>query len=383
MVDEKVLSDATEVLEPLTDVTMELEPEQELPESPKPSRPKKRLAVPLVATACVLALIGGGVAVAVGSMDTTDAQKNIALSNGNENTTQASKSTADDKTSEITATIKAETTGTLTQIKVIAVNADGSEAMAERTVDANTPVSLGTLAKGDYELHVTLAPVADDGSTYKLPETPSKFTVDGKGTAVNIDVTLTRLPKEEMTKEQLEATAAVLVDNGKQEAANAVQESAKSAPSVEGSGSAVSKPVVPTPPSNQGSSPGNTTPAPAPTPTPTPDPAPAPAPTPTPTPKPDPAPAPAPEPPAHQHAYNTAITESQWMGTGSRPDYNNPIFIYYCITCGVDLANASEIYNGIHLPHQTASRPEYPMIEGGYYQDVTVGWGCACGATTL
>lgn len=142
--------------------------------------------------------------------------------------------------STIVLTIEAEgAEAGATKAKVLAVDGSNKVAVSEREVEANEPVGIGELPEGGYELHVTAAPVCEDGSSYKLPEKPVRFSVEGDGRDVPVKVKLEKLPADKMTKEQLEASAAALESAGKQEAASKAREASESAESRPGSESAI------------------------------------------------------------------------------------------------------------------------------------------------
>ncbi|WP_080797799.1 hypothetical protein [Arabiibacter massiliensis] len=161
--------------------------------------------------------------------------------------------------SAVTVTVLAEGADAgATKVKVVATGSDGKAVVPETEVEANKASEIGRLSKGGYELHVTAAPVCADGSSYKLPEKPVAFKVDGKGADVKLDVKLEKIAAEDMTKEQLETAAKILAENGNAEASEAVQSKSEAAPSVPGSDSAVKHDPVPTPaPDNGGSSGGS------------------------------------------------------------------------------------------------------------------------------
>ena len=132
------------------------------------------------------------------------------------------------------------------QGKVTATGEGGEVVVAEVEVGANEEARIGELPEGDYELHVTAAPVCEDGSSYKLPEKPVVFSVDGKGD-VKLSVKLEKLPADKMAKEQLEASAAALGGGGKSSQARSVKEESESAASRPGSDGEVKRDPVPTP----------------------------------------------------------------------------------------------------------------------------------------
>lgn len=162
--------------------------------------------------------------------------------------------------SEVMLTIKAEgAEAGATKAKVVAADEKGETVVEEREVEANTATSLGKLDEGDYELYVTAAPVCDDGSTYELPADPIKFTVKGDGKDVAVECALTKMAKEDMSKEQLEAAATILESAGKTEAAETARSAASTAASKPGSASSVQQAAPVTPPSNSGGGNSGTT----------------------------------------------------------------------------------------------------------------------------
>lgn len=342
---------------------------------------RRRRAAAGIAAALAVALVGGGIAYAV----SRSPQPEEPAQAGRAQTTQAAAEARDEK-SEVSVAIKADAdeAATLTKVKVVAFDADGEEAVAETEVAANETVAIGELPKGDYELHVTTAPVAEDGSTYKLPDEPTAFEVDGSGEDVAVEVGLEKVAVDDMSKEQLEAASAVLEAAGKADAAQAAKAAAQEAPSVPGSAESVQRPATPSgggsggaskPSGSEGGS-GSVGGAETPSTPSKPEPAPPSDPT---VPEPEP---PAPSEPSHTCSFEP-VTEKVWVPDGSMvPDYSNPMRIYYCSDCGIDFASADDCLNH-DIDHHTGSRVEYPLIPGGYYDYQTVGWRpCSvCGAT--
>jgi uncharacterized membrane protein YgcG len=335
-----------------------------------PKRPRKPVLIAIAAVAAVA--IAGGVAFAstLGSpVETADPSSNQQ--------SQAATSSPQKPQSAVKLTVRAEgADGGATKAKVVAVGKDKKTVIAEREVEANKAVEIGKLAEGKYELIVTCAPVTSTGSTFKLPEKPTAFKVDGKGKAVEVEVKLEALPEEEMTKEQLEAVATILEASGNAEAAKNVSAKAETAPSVPGSGSSVqTTPPAPSGGNNSGGSTGGSsgggstggsTPAPAPDPTPAP------------TPTPDPGPS-EPQPPAHQHnwvaQYTTvtipAITEQRWV--------ENWVYetTYHCGHCGyvshsISEANQHQYDETLATGTGYAYYSDTQEIDRGYYETVVI-----------
>lgn len=350
---------------------------------------RRRRAAVGVAAALAVALVGGGIAYAVSR--SPQSEEPARAQAGRAQTTQAAAEARDEK-SEVSVAIKADAgeDATLTKVKVVAFDADGEEAVAETEVAANETVAIGELPKGDYELHVTTAPVAEDGSTYKLPDEPTAFEVDGSGEDVTVEVGLEKVAVDDMSKEQLEAASAVLEAAGKADAAQAAKAAAQDAPSVPGSAESVQRPATPSgggsggagKPSGSGGgsgSGGSESGGQAPSAPSDPDPAPPSNPT-----VPDPEP-PAPSEPPHTCTFEP-ITEMVWVPDGSMvPDYSAaPTIVYSCLDCGITFASADAwAASECAFNHHTESHPEYPLIPGGYYDYQTVGWSpCpVCGAT--
>lgn len=326
----------------------------------------------LIAAAVAAAAIVGIAALAFGTGGVPDPPS--------DQQSQPATSSQQKAQSAVRLTVRAEgADGGATKAKVVAVGKDKKTVIAEREVEANKPVEIGKLAEGAYELVVTCAPVTSTGSTFKLPDEPTAFKVDGSGKAVDVEVKLEALPEEDMTKEQLEAVATILEASGNAEAAKSVVAKAESAPSVPGSGSSVQTTPPPAPSgggdngssggnsggsgSTGGSSGGGS----------------APAPDPTPVPKPEPTPDPKPEPPAHQHdwvaQYTTvtipAVTEQRWI--------ENWVYetTYHCGHCGhVSLSSgAADQHQTDHFLATGTSYAYYSEtieVDKGWYETVVV-----------
>lgn len=164
--------------------------------------------------------------------------------------TEATASTVD-------VTVKAEgTDAETTKAQVEVLDSEGQAVIPAMEVTVNEKAALGELEPGKYSLRVVQAPVNTDGSTYVLPEEPTAFTVeDNAGGTVSLEITLEKLNAEDMSKEQLEATAKILADSGKGEASKNVTDKATAAPSRPGSADQVA--AEPTPaPSNPGNASG-------------------------------------------------------------------------------------------------------------------------------
>lgn len=164
--------------------------------------------------------------------------------------------------SEVDVTVKAEgITADSTKAKAEILDETGESVVSAIEIPANEKTSIGELEPGKYSLRVVQAPVNADGSTYELPENAAEFTVQADGSPVSVEITLEKLAVEDMSREQLEATAKVLEDSGKTNEANAVKAEATDAPSRPGSANDVQAEPTPAPskPSggNSGSSSGN------------------------------------------------------------------------------------------------------------------------------
>lgn len=248
----------TEKLEGAKDGVVEVEPEgrQDAQEgaASADSNARKRRVAAAAAAVVLVAAVGIGVAVGMNRPAPVEAGAPAA--------SQAQmRQTGEEKAEEsaVVVTVGAEGADAgATKVKVVATGAGGKVAVPETEVAANEASEIGRLPKGKYELHVTAAPVCEDGSSYKLPEKPLAFDVDGKGADARLDVKLERIAAEDMTKEQLEASAAALEESGKSEASEAARAKAESAESVPGSDTAVKRDPEPTlPPSGDGGSGSN------------------------------------------------------------------------------------------------------------------------------
>lgn len=334
---------------------------------------KKALAGIIVAAVVVIAAVGGGIALAI------QPKAEVPVAGTEQLRKEAPSQAAQkvDQKSELVVTVKADGIDEgATKAKIVVKDKDDKDAVGEREVASNEPVKLGELAKGDYSLYVTVAPICEDGSTYRLPDSATTIKIEGEGKAVELEVALAKLAKEDMSKEQLEASATILASAGKTEAATQAQKAAQSAPSVTGSADAVAKPAPgtggnsgnasgsgsssggssnPSTPSTGGSESGNTTPAPQPT------------------------------PPADPNEGKTRVWvadyetrpkyEQKWVSKWEQvPDYSNPSYVYYCSDCGIDFSSDGDFLS--HNPsHHTGSRPVYPMVsvDNGGMESVYVG----------
>ena len=349
------------------------------PEGEAPKRPGKRqIVIGSMAALLVVGVVGAGAA--LGSAYSAPNLPDAPKASANAPTTQASADNTAQSDAELTLAVEAE--GTLTKAKVSVYDAKDQEVMGETEVDANTTAFLGKFDKGDYELHVTLAPVAEDGSTYKLPDAPTEFSVDGKGGPVGVEVALEKIAAEDMSKEQLEAASSALAASGKTEAAENAKAAAASAPSVPGSAESVQRPASPSTPNAGGSNAPSTPSGDVGTSTPAPDPAPAPTPEPEPTPT--PTPDPVPSDPNAGKTWHEAVYEQRWVPDWQEvTDYSRPVSVYGCSDCGIQfgtgealLAHGAE--NG--YTHHTYSDVTYPYtisVDNGHHESVLVqaeGW---------
>ena len=329
---------------------------------------KRKVVIAAVAAFAALSLVGAGAVYAMGGTSDRPAGKQASA---------AVEKKGEEVKSEVKLTLKAEGADDAAAPAKVKVTREGKDVVGEREVACNKAVDLGELEKGDYELVVTSAPVLEDGSTYKLPEAPAKVSVDGKGKAVEVECALSRVAKEEMSKEQLEAAAGVLEAAGKADSAASVAQAAQSAPSVPGSESAVRQDVAtPATPSggssgsNTGNVGGNSD---------------------------------ATTHPAHEHSW-TPVTVEQWVPNNvwvqdsaawDEPKYSYETHII-CNQCGTDFGSVDAW--GSHLVRGGACvsyRSEARQVQTGtihheatgHYEDrghnetVTTGYSCSCGAT--
>lgn len=343
--------------EPIVEDSQEVSTTEASEESPKR---KKRMVIGAVAAVAVVAVVGVGAAFALSQQPAAEVNEPSTVSEPTENAQTTQARAKKDEKSEVKLSIKAEGADeTATKSKVVVKDANGKIVVEETEVAANTETSLGELHKGEYELQVVAVPVAEDGSTFKVPDAPVKFTIDGKGDAVKVESTLTKLAKEEMSKEQLEAAANILTEAGKSDAANNVAQAAQTAPSAPNNAESASNP------GSTGGSDAPSTPS-------TPDPAPAPTPNP-----------PSPTQPSHTCTFEP-LYETVWVSDGLVPDYDNERRVYYCSTHGIDFASGDEcVAHALAGDCVTGSRPEYPMIETGHNEIRLIGYSSCpiCGAT--
>lgn len=215
---------------------------------------RRRRAVAIAASVVLVAAVGIGVAVAAGQPAPVQADAPAASS-------KAPSPSPEQKAEKSAVMLRVLAEGAeagATKAKVVTTGESGEIVVAETEVEANEASKIGTLPKGDYELHVTAAPVCGDGSSYKLPEKPVKFSVDGEGGDVKLEVKLEKIAADKMTKEQLEASAAALEEAGNSAAAQDVKAKSESAVSQPGSDSEIKRDPTPTPaPDNGNGSGGN------------------------------------------------------------------------------------------------------------------------------
>lgn len=337
-------------------------------------RSRKKVAAG-VAAVVLVAAVGTGIAFAAGQPAPVEANAPAAFS-------QAPSPSPERKAekSAVLLTVKAEgAEAGATKAKIVATGESGEVVVAETEVEANEASEIGKLPEGEYELHVTAAPVCEDGSSYKLPEKPVKFSVDGKGADVKLDVELEKTTAEDMTKEQLEASAAALEDAGKPSAAQSARGKSESAVSRPGSDGEVKRDPDPTPvPGNGGSGNSNSGGSSS-------DPAP--------TPAPDPAPAP------HEHSWSP-VTVQQWVANNvwveDSAAWDEQVVTGEIVqaSCGLSF-NSAEEWNAHKIEMGRGHSCSYSVIpsystihheatghyEQGHYETVTTGYSCSCGAT--
>lgn len=339
---------------------------------------RKRVAIAAAAVLVVAVAAGVGVCAATAQPAPVDAAVPASRP-------QAHSSPSSEQVGKSAVLLTVEADGAeagATKAKVTATGESGEVVVAEVEVEANEEARIGELPAGDYELHVTAAPVCEDGSSYRLPEKPVGFSVDGKGDA-RLSVKLEKLPADKMTKEQLEASAAALEEAGKPSQARSVKEKSESAASQPGSDGEVKRDPVPTPGGNSdsGSNGGGSTPAPAPAPTPEPDPTPAP----------------------HVHDW-VEQTSQQWVPNNvwveDSAAWDEPVYSYethiICNQCGTDFGSVDAW--GSHLVRGgtcVSYRSEAQQVQTGtvhhdatghyedqgHYETVVTGYACSCGAT--
>lgn len=222
-------------------------PEDAPPGEGRGPRRGRAMAFAAAGIVCVLAVGGIGAMWALGSAPPV---QEMAQAGAQEE--------ADPLPSEVSFRLAAEGAGAnSTKAKVTVQDADGKTVAEDVEVAPNEDASLGELEAGGYSLHVTLAPVNADGSTYRLPDQAVSFEIEGKGDPVGVECALGKIEVADMTKEQLEAAASVLGDAGNAQAAATANTAAASAPSVAGSAGSVQQPAPSGMPTGGGASPGS------------------------------------------------------------------------------------------------------------------------------
>lgn len=337
-------------------------------------------AATAAAAVVLAAAVGCGVAFAAGQPVPVEANAPAVAS-------QAPSPTPERKAEKSAVVLTVEAEGAeagATEAKVVTTGESGEVVVAEKEVEANEATEIGKLPEGDYELLVTAAPVCEDGSSYKLPDKPVKFKVDGEGADVKLEVKLEKIAADKMTKEQLEASAAALEEAGKSSAAQGVKEKSESAVSEPGSDNVVKRDPTPAPDNGSGNSGGGTSNGggsssesggTAPTPTPAP----------------------------HEHSWSP-VTAQQWVANNvwveDSPAWDEPVYDYethiICNQCGTDFGSvdawgshlvrggtcvsyrseAQQVQTGT-IHHEATGHYE----DQGHYETVTTGYSCSCGAT--
>lgn len=213
---------------------------------------KKKVVAIIAAAAAAIVVVAGGIAWGL----------NYVPEPLQEQTPENVESPAPDAVQAmLNVTLKADgADAQSTKAKVEVLDSEGLAVIPSTEVAPNISYSLGELPEGEYTLHIVQVPVNMDGSTYKQPEDTTPVSVGADGAPVSIEISLEKLAAEDMSKEQLEATAKVLEDNGKPEASKAVQNKAQAAPSAPGSDATV-KPASPSPSKPASTSATTTTPS--------------------------------------------------------------------------------------------------------------------------
>ena len=200
---------------------------------------------------------------------------------------------------------------------------------------------------------------------------------------MKLDVKLEKIPAEDMTKEQLEASAAALEEAGKPSAAQSAREKSGSAVSEPGSDSVVKRDPTPAPApdggnggsGNSNSGGGSSS---DPTPAPTPDPTPAP----------------------HEHSWSP-VTAQQWVPNEvwveDSAAWDEQVVTGEIVqaSCGLSF-NSAEEWNAHKIEMGRGHSCSYSVIpsystihheatghyeDRGHYETVTTGYSCSCGAT--
>lgn len=184
---------------------------------------KKKIVAIIAAAVVAIVVVAGGIAWSL----------NYAPEPLQEQTPENVESPAPDAVQAmLSVTLKADgADAQSTKAKVEVLDREGLAVIPSTEVTPNISCALGELPEGEYTLHIVQVPVNMDGSTYKQPENATPVSVGTDGAPVSIEISLEKLAAEDMSKEQLEATAKVLEDNGKPEASKAVQNKAQAAPS--------------------------------------------------------------------------------------------------------------------------------------------------------
>lgn len=195
-----------------------------------PFAPVNKKKAAIIAAIAAVALIAGGAAIWATSQPSTEPAQVP------EQTVSSASDAVEPVESTVNVTIKADgASADSTTVQIEVLDNTGAAVASGMDIPANQTFELGKFPAGEYSLHVVQAPVNTDGSTYKLPEQPTAFTVGEDGTDVSVEVGLEKLETADMSKEQLEAAAQALENSGKGEQAKEVENKATTAPSRPGS----------------------------------------------------------------------------------------------------------------------------------------------------
>lgn len=104
------------------------------------------------------------------------------------------------------------------------------ENLAEFEAKPNEAVELAVGEAGEYLIYVVEPPVSLDGSSYSAPREALNVKVEEGMLRTEARMTLERIDASDMTKQQLEASAAALIAHGKNSEAKEVLRAAESAP---------------------------------------------------------------------------------------------------------------------------------------------------------
>ena len=326
---------------------------------------KKHLAIAVTALLIAVLTVSG---IAIGVSQVRKAQASpTPISDGHRSEISAGAIKGDAKSVVRVNVIADAPDAALTEASVSVVDSSGEVVIAETATEVNRITYLGEFAEGDYELKVLSVPISENGSTYKIPNVGTAFSIGENVGEVEVAVTLEPLPLEDMSSEQLEAVASALEAAGRTDAARLALTASQETPSAPGSAESVKRPLASSSDgagdddkrSDNEATPGSVQPS-------------------NPVSSSDPEP---PSPPSHTCSF-AAVTKPVWEADGTTvTDYSKPSYVWGCNDCGITFASSDACYQHQEdnsFSHHTYSDTVYPTMPGGRYVEKPTGEYAPC-----